>query len=27
MQVEEAGQKVISKFFDLALNNVENAGR
>jgi GMP synthase (glutamine-hydrolysing) len=27
MQVEEAGRKVISRFFDLALNNTENAGR
>ncbi len=27
MQVEEVGQKVISRFFDLALNNAENAGR
>ena len=27
MQVKEAGQKVISRFFDLALNDVENAGR
>ena len=27
MQVDEAGQKVISRFFDLALNNAENARR
>jgi GMP synthase-like glutamine amidotransferase len=27
MQVDETGQKVISRFFDLALNNAENARR